>query len=306
MDLSTRYLGLELKHPIIASASPLTRDIDGIRKLLDSEVAAIVMASVFEEDISANRPVLDERLGTLRLASKQSDVPIIASLNCARPGAWLDFATQLQDAGASAIELDLYRVPSDINETGLAVEQSYVNVLSAVKERVEVPIAVKLSPYFSAPGNMAKKLVEAGAAGLVLFNRFYEGDIDLDSMLMKPEFRLSTPCDIRLPLMWISLLSGRLQASLAATSGVWTYKEAVKYLIVGADAVATTSSLLEEGPQNLGRIVDGLRKWMESQGYNSLDAFKGKYAAAHLEFPDAFMRYHYSDILTSEPKDQTC
>ena len=306
MDLSTRYLGLELKHPIIASASPLTRDIDGIRKLVDSEVAAIVMASVFEEDISANRPVLDERLGTLRLASKQSDVPIIASLNCARPGAWLDFATRLQDAGASAIELDLYRVPSDINETGLAVEQSYVNVLRAVKERVEVPIAVKLSPYFSAPGNMAKKLVEAGAAGLVLFNRFYEGDIDLDSMLMKPEFRLSTPCDIRLPLMWISLLSGRLQSSLAATSGVWTYKSAVTYLIVGADAVATTSSLLEEGPQNLGRIVDGLRKWMESQGYNSLDAFKGKYAAAHLEFPDAFMRYHYSDILTSEPKDQTC
>ena len=148
--------------------------------------------------------------------------------------------------------------------------------------------------------------MEAGAAGLVLFNRFYEGDIDLDSMLMKPEFRLSTPCDIQLPLMWISLLSGRLQASLAATSGVWTYKEAVKYLIVGADAVATTSSLLKEGPQNLGRIVDGLRTWMESRGYNSLDAFKGRYAAAHLECPDAFMRCHYSDILTSEPNDQGC
>jgi dihydroorotate dehydrogenase (fumarate) len=278
--------------------------MDGIRKLLDAEAAAIVMASVFEEDISANRAGLDERLGTLRLASKQSDVPIIASLNCASLGGWVDFARRLQDAGASAIELDLYRVPSDINETGLAVEQSYVNVLSAVKERVEVPIAVKLSPYFSAPGNMAKKLVEAGAAGLVLFNRFYEGDIDLDSMLMKSEFRLSTPCDIRLPLMWISLLSGRLQASLGATSGVWTYKEAVKYLIVGADAVATTSSLLEEGPQNVGRIVEGLRKWMEGRGYNSLDVFKGKHAAAHLEFPDAFMRCHYSDILTSEPKDQ--
>ncbi|MDJ0514180.1 MAG: dihydroorotate dehydrogenase-like protein [Methyloceanibacter sp.] len=304
MDLSTRYLGLELKHPIVASASPLTRDIDGIRKLLDADAAAIVMASVFAEDIVANRSVLDERLETLRLASKQSSVPIVASLNCARPGAWVDFATRLQDAGASAIELDLYRVPSDINETGLSVEQSYVSVLCAVKEKVEVPIAVKLSPYFSSPGNMAKKLVETGADGLVLFNRFYGGDIDLDKMVIEPEYQLSTPYDIRLPMMWISLLSGRLRASLAATSGVWTYKEAVKYLMVGADAVATTSSLLKEGPHNLGRIIDGLRAWMEGRGYDSLDAFKGRYAAAHLEFPDAFMRSHYSDILTSESKDQ--
>ena len=305
MDLSTRYLGFELEHPIVASASPLTRDIDGIRQLMDAGAAAIVMASVFEEQVTANRGVLDERLETLRRASKQGDVPIIASLNGETPGGWVSFATQLEEAGASAIELDLYRVPSDPNETGQALEQSYVDILRAVKAKVQVPVAVKLSPYFSSPGNMAKQLVDAGADGLVLFNRFYEGDIDLESLLVKPDFRLSTPYDIRLPMMWISLLSGRLDASLAATSGVWTYKEVVKYLLVGADVVMTTSSLLKDGPQHLGTLVSGLREWMEDRGFESVDALKGRYAAAHLEYPSAFMRAHYSDILTSDHKDHS-
>ena len=190
MDLSTRYLGLELKHPIVASASPLTADIDGICRLLDAGAAAVVMASVFEEQVTANRGVLDERLETLRQASKQGDIPIIVSLNGETRGGWVSFATQLEGAGASAIELDLYRVPSDPNETGQSLEQSYVDILRAVKAKVQVPVAVKLSPYFSSPGNMAKQLVDAGADGLVLFNRFYEGDIDLESLLVKPDFRL--------------------------------------------------------------------------------------------------------------------
>jgi len=299
MDLSTRYLGFELKHPIVASPSPLTRDMDGIRRLLDAGAAAIVMASVFEEQVIADRSILKERLETLRQASKQGDVPIIASLNGETPGGWVDFAKQLEEAGARAIELDLYRVPSDPDETGQALEQSYVDILRAVKGAVRVPVAVKLSPYFSAPGNMAKQLVEAGADGLVLFNRFYEGDIDLNSMLVKPDFQLSTSYDHRLPLMWISLLSGRLDTSLAATSGVWSYEEVVKYLLVGADAVMTTSALLKDGPQHLGTLVSGLSDWMEARGYDSIGDFQGRFAAAHLEDPSAFMRTHYSDILTS-------
>jgi dihydroorotate dehydrogenase (fumarate) len=305
MDLSTRYLGFELKHPIVASPSPLTRDIDGIRQLVDAGAAAIVMASVFEEQVAADRSVLDERLETLRQASKQGDIPIIASLNGETLGGWVSFATQLEAAGASAIELDLYRVPSDPDEMGQALEQSYVDILRAIKAKVQVPVAVKLSPYFSSPGNMAKQLVEAGADGLVLFNRFYEGDIDLDSLLVKPDFRLSTPYDSRLPLMWISLLSGRLDASLAATSGVWTYEEVVKYLLVGADAVMTTSSLLKDGPQHLGTLVSGLRDWMQSRGFESIGDFKGRFAAANLFDPSAFMRAHYSDILTSDHKDHS-
>ena len=304
MDLSTSYLGFELRHPVVASPSPLTRDIDGIRRLVDAGAAAVVMASVFEQQVAADSGVLEERLETLRQASKQGAVPIIASLNGETLAGWVDFAKRLEEAGASAIELDLYRVPADPNETGQALEQSYVDILRAVKARVQVPVAVKLSPYFSSPGNMAKQLVEAGADGLVLFNRFYEGDIDLASLLVKPDFQLSTPYDSRLPLMWISLLSGRLNTSLAATSGVWTYEEVVKYLLVGADAVMTTSALLKDGPQHIGTLVDGLRTWMESRGLKSVSEFKGRLAAAHLDDPSAFMHAHYSDILTSGGKDQ--
>lgn len=302
MDLSTRYLGLELKHPIVASASPLTADIDGICRLLDAGAAAVVMASVFEEQVAADSGVLEEGLATLRQASERGDVPIIASLNGETRAGWVSFAKQLEDAGASAIELDLYRVP-DPNETGQVLERRYVDILRAVKAEVQIPVAVKLSPYFSSPGNMAKQLAAAGADGLVLFNRFYEGDIDLASMLVKPDFQLSTPYDIRLPLMWISLLSGKLATSLAATSGVWTYKEVVKYLMVGADAVMTTSALLKNGPQHIGTLVSGLRECMESRGFGSVGDFKGRFAAAHLADPSAFMHAHYSDILTSGDKD---
>lgn len=299
MDLTTRYLGLELKHPVMASASPLTRDMDGIRRLMEAGAAAIVVASVFEEQINADRSILEKRLETLRQASQQGDIPVIGSLNGETLGGWVSFASQLEDAGASAVELDLYRVPPDPDETGQALEESYVDILRAVKSKVKVPVSVKLSPYFSAPANMAKQLVDAGADGLVLFNRFYEGDIDLTTMLVKPNFRLSTPYDSRLPLMWISLLSGRLDASLAATSGVWSYEEVVKYLLVGADAVMTTSSLLKDGPQHLETLVQGLREWMEARGFDSLSDFKGRLAAAHLYDPSAFMRVHYSDILTT-------
>ena len=328
MNLSTRYLGLELKHPIVASASPLTADLDGIRRLADADAAAIVMASIYEEQVVAeelgqvallehgsetqaeatgyfpevpqDRGVLAGRLETLRRAAEGAGVPIIASLNGKSRSGWVDFAVQLEQAGASAIELNIYRVPADPEESGEALERSYVDILRAVKARVGVPVAVKLSPYFSSPGNMAKHLVDAGADGLVMFNRFYEPDIDLASLKAQPDFQLSTAYDIRLPLMWIALLSGRLNTSLAATTGVWTSNEAVKYLLVGADAVMTTSALLKHGPNHLATLVNGLREWMEGRGFDSISALKGRLAAGrHLADPAAFMRVEYREILSS-------
>jgi dihydroorotate dehydrogenase (fumarate) len=266
MDLSTTYLGLELEHPIVASSSPLTSSIDGIRRLADAGAAAIVMASVYEEEVVAEElrqfhlmeqgaetqaeaasyfpeypdthlGVLDGHLETLRLAAERAGVPIIASLNGATHEGWIDFAAKLEQAGADAIELNVYRVPADPTETGASVEQGYLDILRAVKAQVGIPVSVKLGPYFSSPGNMALRLVEAGADGLVLFSRFYEPDIDLGSLTAKRDLQLSEPDEMRLALMWTALLSDKLDASLAASSGVDTFEEVVKFLLVGADVV---------------------------------------------------------------------
>jgi len=328
MDLSARYLGLELKHPIVASASPLTADFDGIMRLADAGAAAIVMASVYEEEIVAeelaqvalleqgsetqaeasgyfpeapeDRGALAERLETLRRAAEGAGVPIIASLNGTSLSGWVEFAAQMEQAGASAIELNIYRFPVDSAESAAAVEQGYVDILRAVKATVRAPVAVKLSPYFSSLGNMAKRLAEAGADGLVLFNRFYESDVDLASLQPQPDFQLSAPYDIRLPMMWIALLSGRLNVSLAATTGVWTSDEAVKYLLAGADAVMTTSALLKHGPKHLAALVGGLREWMERRGFDSVGALKGRLAAGRSPADQAaFLRGQYHQILTA-------
>jgi dihydroorotate dehydrogenase (fumarate) len=327
MDLATRYLGLDLEHPIVASASPLTSDLDGILRLADAGAAAIVMASIYEEQVIAQElaqaalldqgsetqaeatsyfpaheelGVLDSRLETLRQAAERAGVPIIASLNAKSDAAWVDFAGQLQQAGASAIELNIYRVPADPAETGAALEDSCVDILRAVKNAVSVPVAVKIAPFFSSPGNMAAKLVAAGADGLVLFNRFYEPDIDLATLKPQPDLQLSTPYDIRLPLMWIALLSGNLGTSMAASTGVWTRDEVVKYLLAGADVAMTTSALLRHGPGHVTTLVDGLRAWMECSGFGSVSAFKGRLAAGQRPADSAeFMRAQYHDILTT-------
>ena len=328
MDLSTRYLGLDLKHPIVASASPLTSDLDDIRRLADAGASAIVMASIYEEQIVAeelaqaalleqgsetqaeafgyfpevpeDRGVLEARLETLRRAAERAGVPIIASLNGKSSAGWVDFARRLEQAGASAIELNIYRVPADQAESSAALEDSYAEIVRAVKMAVTVPVAVKIAPFFSSPGNMAMKLVQAGADGLVLFNRFYEPDIDLASLKPQPDLQLSTPYDIRLPLMWIALLSRRLNASIAATTGVWTRDEVVKYLLVGADVVMTTSALLEHGPNHLTTLVDGLRDWMDTSGFESVAAFKGRLAAGQRPADAAdFMRAQYHEILAT-------
>lgn len=327
MDLTTNYLGLELPHPIIASASSLTADIDGIRRLADAGAAAIVMASVYEEQVVTEElrqfalleqgadtqgetagyfpelPHLDlsalgGHLETLRLASETAGVPIIASLNGASREGWIDFAAQLEQAGASAIELNVYRVPADPEETGEAVEASYIEILRAVKERVGIPVSVKLGPYFSAPGNMATKLVEAGADGLVLFSRFYEPDIDLQSLTARSDLELSTRYEVRLPLMWTALLAGRIEAALAASTGVESHEEVVKFLLVGADVVMTAASLLRHGPGHMSTLVRGLDDWIESRGFESVDALRGRLSVSRRNAdPAAFMRAQYYEIL---------
>ena len=330
MDLSTTYLGLELQHPIVASASPLTATIDGIRRLADAGAAAIVMASVYEEEVVAEElrqfhlmeqgaetqaeaagyfpeypdthlGVLDGHLETLRLAVERAGVPIIASLNGATHEGWIDFAAKLEQAGANAIELNVYRVPADPTETGAAVEQGYLDILRAVKEQVGSPVSVKLGPYFSSPGNMALRLVEAGADGVVLFSRFYEPDIDLGSLTAKRDLQLSEPDEMRLALMWTALLSDKLDASLAASSGVDTFEEVVKFLLVGADVVMSTSALLRHGPEHVGALLGGLKAWMEGRGFASVDDLRGRLCVSRRHAnPEAFLRAQYHDILTRE------
>ena len=309
INLRTRYLGLELPHPVMASASPLTASVDGICRLADAGAAAVVMASVHEEHIAAaelaeqalreidggaypeasggffpavlaERSLLDERLETLRRAAERSGIPIIASLNGVSPSGWISFASQLEQAGAAAIELNVFRIPADLSEDGAQVDRGCVEILQAVKACVRIPVSIKLSPYHSSTGHFARQLLAAGADGLALFNRVYEPDVDLDTLQPRLDVDLSTRADMRLGLIWLSVLHGHQgQASLAATSGVSSGEDVVKYLMAGADVVMSSSALLRHGPQHIGTLVQGLRAWMQAHGHDSVDALRGRLAA---------------------------
>ena len=325
-DLSTTYLGLPLAHPVVASASPIGKTLDGVRSLEDGGAAAIVLASLFEEQIIRDNesfaryldagtesfaeslsyfpPVRgaagpDEYLKLVADARAAVDVPVIASLNGATERGWVDFAASLEAAGAHAIELNIFYLPVSAEATGRSVEDRYVHVVQAVRHAIKIPLAVKLSPYFSALGEMAARLTAAGADGLVLFNRFYQPDFDLDKLEVVPNLELSTPFEIRLPLLWIAVLRERLHASLAATSGVQTPAEVVKYLLAGADAVMTTSALLKNGVSHLRTLVDGLAGWMEDQGYASVAQMRGAMSQRNVADPEAFERTNYVRILQS-------
>lgn len=327
VDLRTTYMGMELAHPVIASASPLSKDVDGIKRLEDGGAAAIVMFSLFEEQIRHEReavehltdlgaesfaeslsyfPALpdfrvgpDRYLTLIRRAREAVRVPILASLNGVTSEGWVDYAKQIHQAGASAIELNVYSIAADLALTGRDVEERYLAILRAVKAAVPIPVAMKLSPFFSAFGNMAKQLDDAGADALVLFNRFYQPDFDLERLEVVPNLELSAPGEIRLPLLWIAVLHGRVRASLAATTGVHTPAEVLKYLMAGADAVMTTSSLLRKGPQHLGALVAGAREWMEQRGYASVAQMKGSMSQRKVADPAAFERANYLRILES-------
>jgi dihydroorotate dehydrogenase (fumarate) len=303
MGLSTEYMGLALRNPLVASASPLSKTADGVRRLADAGVGAVVLYSLFEEQLR-REAAMDARLaevGAERFAEALSyfpdaaqeepgprayvslleravaavDVPVIGSLNGVTPGGWADYARAMQDAGAAAIELNIYYLPGDPHTSGRDVEQRHIDVLARVKDSVTVPVAVKLSPHFSSTGEMALRLDEAGADGLVLFNRFLQPDIDPETLAVVAGVGLSSPADARLPRTWIALLRGRVRASLAATTGVEGPADLVKYLLAGADVVMTTSALLRHGPQHAAVLLDGLSDWMLRKGFTTVDELRG-------------------------------
>lgn len=327
MDMRTTYMGLELKHPVIASASPLSERLDNIKRMEDAGAAAVVMFSLFEEQIKHENAAIEhlitssalshaeslsyfpefedyetgpeEYLNLLRRASEAVDIPVIGSLNGYTNEGWVDTARLMQEAGARGIELNIFYIPANLYMTGREVEQRYVEVLKAVKEEVSIPVALKLSPFFSAMGNLARQVDEAGADALVLFNRFYQPDFDLDKLEVIPNLELSTTSEIRLPLLWIAVLYGRINASLAATRGVHSPLEVVKYLMAGADAVMTTSGLLKHGIGFLTTLVDGLREWLEAKEYESVEQMKGSMSQSKCLDPSVFERANYIKILES-------
>lgn len=328
MDLTTTYLGLTLKSPlVVGAAAPLTEDISNIRWLEDSGAAAIVLHSLFEEQVRRERLELHHHLeygtesfaealsyfpepdifhvGTtayldhIRTAKAMVDIPIIASLNGFTLGGWTDYARQIEAAGADAIELNIYWIPTDLDRSGADVEQQYIDVLDAVNAAVKIPIAVKLSPYFSNMANMVKRLCDAGVDGLVLFNRFYQPDIDIEALTVQPDLILSSPGDMRLPLNWMAILHGRVAASLAANSGISTAADVVKMLMAGADVTMLVATLLRHGIGHLKTIEEDLITWLQDHEYESLDVLRGSMSQQNSPNPSEFERVQYMRAIQS-------
>jgi dihydroorotate dehydrogenase (fumarate) len=332
MDLTTRYLGLSLKSPLVAGASPLTGEVDNIRRLEDLGAGAVVLPSIFEEQIERDEQLI-EHMGTIGVdsypealtyfpaaasyrigpahyldvlhhAAAATDIPIVGSLNGITDHGWVNYAGQMEQAGAAALELNIYFIPADPDVPGHEVEQRYITILKAIKQAVKIPVAVKLSPYFSAMGHMATQLVEAGADGLVLFNRFYEPDIDLGQLTLLPNLELSTSAEIRLPLLWIGVMSGRVRASLAASTGVESADEVIKYLLVGADVVMTSSALLRHGVDYMKVLLDGLKTWLAARDLDTLDRIRGRLSQRNITDPTAFARANYIRVLQGYQPDR--
>jgi len=327
MDLKTTYMGLDLKHPLVASAGPISKSLDGIKRLEDAGASAVVLFSLFEEQIRQENESFDylteagtesfgeslsyfpavgdykmgpdAYLDLIRQATEAVDIPIIGSLNGVTDAGWAEYAKDISDAGAQAIELNVYYIPADVGIAARDVEQRYIDIVKHVKGAVSIPVSVKLSPFFSSIGEMANRFVEAGANGLVLFNRFYQPDFDLEELEVVPNLELSSANEIRLPLMWIAILHGRVEASLAATRGVETAQEVVKYVMAGADVVMTTSALLRNGVGHMKTLVDGLNAWMEKRGYDSVEQMKGSMSQLKVADPSAFERANYIKMLGS-------
>ena len=327
MDLSTKYLGLQLRTPLVASASPLSQEISGIRSLEDAGASAVVLYSLFEEQLRQESLELERDLnaGTesfaesltyfprtsefhtgsegyldhIRKAKAAVNIPIIASLNGATLGGWTKFAKQVEQAGADAIECNIYFIPTNTEVLGSEVENTYLDVVREVKTSVHIPVAVKLSPFFSNLANMAKRLDQIGTDGLVLFNRFYQPDIDLEELAIKPNVLLSSPQELRLPLTWIGILYGRIRANMAATSGVYGPKEVIKLLMVGADVTMLCSALLRNGVGHLRHVEQGVREWMEEHEYESVQQMQGSMSQQRCPDPGAFERAQYMRAVKS-------
>src|SRR5579871_84396 len=326
-DLTTKYLGLKLRSPLVPSASPLSQEISSIRRLEDAGAAAIVLYSLFEEQLRLETLELDHHLsaGTesfaesltyfpepsefrlgpegylehIRKAKEAVGIPVIASLNGATVGGWTKFAQQIEQAGADALECIIYYIPSDPEIKAADIEQTYVDIVWAVKSAISIPVAVKLSPFFTNFAHVAKRLDDAGADGLVLFNRFYQPDIDLEELEIRPNVLLSTPQALRLPLTWIGILYGRLRASLAATSGVHEAQDAIKLLMAGASVTMMCSALLRNGINHLRHVERGIVDWMEQHEYESIHQMQGSMSQLRCADPSAFERAQYMRAVKS-------
>lgn len=326
-DLSTRYLGLALRNPIVASASPLTATVDSLRRLEDAGASAVVLPSLFEEQIeheemathdlmlsgaevspeargffpelASSGNATDKYLQLIGEAKRALGVPVIASLNGYTTGGWTRYAKQLESAGADAVELNVYFLATDLADTSAAVEQRYIDLVASVCAETRVPVAVKVAPYFSAMANMAGRLVGTGAAGLVLFNRFVQPDIMLEELEVASHLVLSTSDELRLALRWIAILHGRIDASLAATGGAHTTDDVLKLLLAGADCVMLASSLLQKGPGHIATLLQGLQAWMAEREYSSVQQMKGSLSQRSCPNPAAFERSNYMKALKS-------
>jgi dihydroorotate dehydrogenase (fumarate) len=327
VDLSTTYMGLRLKNPIVPSASPLSSSLDNIRQMEDAGAAAVTLWSLFEEQIEFEAASLahflergtysfaealtyfpplhtfrrepDAYVEHIRKAKEAVAIPIIASLNGISPGGWTSYAKRFQQAGADAVELNVYFLPTNPDVISCDIEDLYVRLLKDVKEHVTIPVAVKLSPYFSALPHMASVLDAAGADALVLFNRFYQPDIDIEKLEVTPNLQLSTPVEMRLPMRWIAILYGRIKASMALTSGVHSSQDAVKAVMVGADVANVCSVLLKEGIGKISELVDGMAAWMDEHEYESVQQMKGSMSLRSVAEPAAFERANYMKVLHS-------
>ena len=295
-DLRTRYLGLNLRTPLVASPSPLTGTLDGLKRLEAAGAGAVVMPSLFEEDL-AEETYEVAYLALLEQAKASLSIPVIASLNGTSRGGWVRHAARLEQAGADALELNIYYVSSGPGQSGSEVEWRYLDIVRAVRQAATIPLAVKLSPSFSSLTNMAGQLVEAGANGLVLFNRFYQPDLDIETFEVVPSLELSTSAELRLPLRWIAILHGRHRISLAASTGVHSAEDAVKALLAGADVTMMTSALLRHGADHLTGVEAGLADWLDRHGYASLDQVRGKLSQRKVGDPAAFERANYLKVL---------
>jgi len=329
MDLSTTYLGLELRTPLVPAASPLSEEIDTIKEMEDSGASAVVLYSLFEEQLRLESVELakhldhgtfsfpealtyfpepeefrlgpEEYLKHISKAKQTVRIPIIASLNGSSAGGWTQYAKAIQEAGADALELNIYYIPTDMDLSSVQVEQNYLDILKAVKSAVSIPVAVKLSPFFTNFANMARRLDETGADGLVLFNRFYQPDIDLESLEIKPNILLSTPMAMRVPLRWIALLFGKLKTSMAATSGIHRATDVLKMLMAGADVTMLCSALLRHGVRQIGVIERDLIAWMEEHEYESVTQLKGSLSQKNCADPSAFERAQYMRAISQLP-----
>ena len=327
MNLTTKYLDMVLKNPIVASSSPLSHNIDSIRRLEDAGAAAVVMYSLFEEQIGFDSYYVDYHLtqgidsyaesisyfpdmqsynvgpdgylNLIRRAKEAVNIPVIGSLNGASVGGWTDYATLIEEAGADALELNVYYVPANTEVTGSEVETLYLEILSAVRQTVTIPVAIKLNPFFSSIANMSRRLVEHGADGLVLFNRFYQPDFDLENLEVKPRLVLSDSDDLRLPLRWVAILFGRVDADLAITSGIHTSQDVIKGLMAGAKVTMMASELLQHGVRRIPQVLNEVVTWLHDHEYESVSQMVGAMSQKHCPEPAAFERANYMKVLDS-------